>query len=202
MYKALIHSVPGTGTRFAVEFVRYGLEYVVVNTPPELLGSPVNRTLYQTHVGMNINRMLRDKDVRMVTPLRDPYMAFITRWYHFHPIIETKTQEEKEESFAAYWRGLIKDVEMAESPIYLPVDSDLDHRWILQYVAEGLDARIRNMEFFNKMVDGWPKVGTVRVLPERDEYEATGQIEGETPTFLDFAVEWYRSRIQSLKALQ
>lgn len=84
------------------------------------------------------------------------------------------------------------------SNIYVPVEAGLDKRKLLQSIADHLKAPIKDEEFFEEMVEKWPKVGTTGPRPERDEYEKTGLIDGKALTFLDSAVEWYEDIVQSI----
>jgi len=71
----------------------------------------------------------------------------------------------------------------------LPVDSTLDREWLLQSVADHLEAPIDESVF--KEMLAWPKVGSLGQRKEHYEYAAYGLIDGQPATFLDFAVDWY-----------
>ncbi len=195
MRKALVHSIPGSGTRFCTEFISRVLGYSRVDSPEKLVGAKAKNTFCHTHVWNRASAMLCKSDVQIIVPLRDPYLVYLTRRYRLlHP---TDNPREKRETMARYWHWLIMDTALM-SNIYVPVEAGLDKRWLLQSIADHLKAPIKDEEFFEKMIEEWPKVGTAGPRPERDKYERTGLIDGKALTFLDSAVEWYEDIVQSI----
>lgn len=86
--------------------------------------------------------------------------------------------------------------------LFVPVEEGFDKVALLQSIANRLAAPIIDQKEFDRIVNEWPRVGTVGERPERDEYEATGLIDGEELHFLDFAVEWYNVVISELEVVQ
>ena len=198
VYKALIHSVPGSGTRFVCEFVEKCLGYKRSHIEADLIVFPTNNTYVQTHAWQDVDVVASTENVRVLFPLRPPYLTYLTRRYRTGR--PTDTPEQKQEIIAKHWRELIRKSEYM-NPLYLPVEAGLDREMVLQSIANHLEADI-NQEVFDEIVESWPKVGTVGGRPERDEYEKTGLIDGVTPHFLDFAIEWYEGVVLRLKVVQ
>ncbi len=150
------------------------------------------------HPNVDISQILKFKNVRMIIPLRHPYCAYVTRNFKSGKV--ARLRKVVQAPYIKHWKTLIENAAKTE-PAFLPVDSDLDRVKLLQLIANHLEAE-PSLEVLSARAYQWPKIGTQGMSEEMETYLATGIIRGERPTFLDFAVEWYRSRIQSLEALQ
>jgi len=195
-FKALVHSVPGSGTRFVCEFTEECLGYKRAHTEIDLIESPVRNVYCHTHVWQPLDEVALHESVRVVIPIRPPYLSYLTRRYRLGAA--TDSVETKQKKVALHWKELIRKAKYM-NPLFVPVEEDLDRRQLLQTIANHLDAPIVNQERFEKFVTDWPKVCTAGPREERDEYESSGLIDEVTPTFLDFAVIWYQGVVLELK---
>ncbi len=196
MHKALIYSVPGTGTRFATQFVEKVLGYKLMRLDRQLLDSHKKDVWSQTHADVSITPFIDSKQiVKFVVPLRDPYLAYVTR--NFKSGWTRRQKIQMQAPYIKLWETLIENVVKADC-VFLPVDTDLNRIMLLQSVANHLDAKVELKLFFDMVYD-WPKVGTMGMSSEKELYLKTGMIRGEKPTFLDFAVDWYDATIARLE---
>ncbi len=195
MYKALVHSVPGSGTRFVCEFAEKCLDYKRSHSEIDLVEYADDNTYCHTHVWQALDPVVKDERVRVIFPLRSPYLSYLTRRYRVGKTSDTV--EQKRQAVILHWKTLIKKAKYM-NPLYVPVEAGLDNRKLLQSIVKHLDAPVVNQEKFEEFVTRWPKVGTAGARYDRDVYEATGFIDGRQPTFLDFAVDWYEAVVQSI----
>jgi hypothetical protein len=152
----------------------------------------------QLHVGSSVTALIEDPTVQVIVPLRFPYHCYITRTFRAKKIGAPPVLKGRA---AAMWQRLIRECAQG-TPIFLPVDAGLDRRVLLDSVVAAIGAPIVDQSVYDGMLAQWPMVGTRGPQEERIEYDKTGLIHGETPDFLNFAVEWYEGIISSLKALQ
>jgi hypothetical protein len=139
------------------------------------------------------------ENVRVIVPLRPPYLAYLTRRYRTGR--PNDTPQQKQQLFAKWWYELIRKAKYM-NPLFVPIEAGLDREMLLQSIANDLEAPVVDEHAYKCILAQWPKVGTAGRRPERIEFEETGLIDGVVPDFLDFAVEWYGGIISSLKALQ
>ena len=108
MYKALVHSVPGSGTRFICEFCEKALGYKRSQSEKELIAFHGGRTYCHTHVWQALDDVARNESVRVVIPLRHPYLAYLTRRYRVGR--PSDTPEKKRRIIAGHWKEMIRRV--------------------------------------------------------------------------------------------
>jgi len=202
--KAIVFSVPGTGSRFCNKFVEDILGYKV-STERKLLTdtdkcymlmhslnsknnlfAPVSYTAER-----RIDRFISScPNIKLISPLRDPYLSYITR-------LETDSALEPLESklmMINYWRVFIRKTAI-HRPAFVHVNCPKDDRQkVLQIAAQHLGAQVAKSQLLN-FVKEWPKVGTLGDNEMKDEYLAQGTIDGKVPHFLDFAVDWVNSKL-------
>ncbi len=198
MKKALVYSVPGTGTRFANQLLEDVFGYEVVHVERLAWLEPQN-IFIQMHTR---NEQLHDlvasiHDLRVICPLRDPYRSFITRNYRKGYTASAPTRSMPK--FVEYWEYMIRESALM-NVVFLPVDSDLDRTKLLQSVALHIGAEA-DKEALSEYLENWPRVGALGTTKVKLEYVEHGTILGETPTFLDFAVDWYKARITELEGI-
>jgi len=173
------------------------LGYEQIHDPDELQNHPSNKVFLQLHVGSSITALTEDPTIRTIAPLRFPYHSYITRTFRTARFGNPETLRGRA---VAMFQRFINECEQGD-PAYLPVDSDLDRRKLLQSVVDYIEAPVLDQALLDEMGDIWQKVGSRGPQAERIEYDKTGLIHGETPDFLDFAVEWYKGTILSLNAI-
>ena len=189
-YKAIIYSVPGTGTRFCLEFLCDVLGYTQVNSS-QLSRSPA-KSCTQIHTSANYLKQLfkENPDARIVTPIRDPYLSYITRYRE--ALSENINVSSLEDNWIKRWKTLIEQT--ALPVIFLPVDCHEKNRIrVLHSVARHIGTNAIAKPFL-KYVEEWPKVGTIGEHEIKNEYLHHGTIRGERPIFLDFAVVWIKGK--------
>ena len=148
-------------------------------------------------MGSDITALINDPTIQVITPLRFPYHSYITRTFR---VLRIGNPEVLKGRAAAMFQRFIRECAQGD-PVYLPVDSDLDRKKLLQSVVDCIEAPIVDQALLDVMGDQWQKVGSRGPQDERIEYDKTGLIHGEIPDFLNFAVEWYKGTILSLNAI-
>lgn len=199
MYKALVHTVPGSGTRFVCEFTEKCLGYRRSHTHLDLIADSQNNTYCHTHVYQHLDDVALHESVRIVTPLRHPYLAYLTRRYRVGAAKDSA--EAKQKIIALHWRELLRKSKYMNM-LFVPIEEGFDRARSLNIIANCLHAPVKCPDVFQKMVGEWPKVGTAGPRKERQIYESTGLIDGVEPHFLDFAVEWYKGIVLELEAVE
>ncbi len=191
-YNTIIYSVPGTGTRFCKNFLEYALGYKQIQfadltTDASSVYSLIHSS--KTNLIELMSIMSMNPAMKIVIPLRDPYLSYITRYCRVSSsIIESTIQDHKKDCIEN-WHGLI-EISTRYQPIFLPIDCNENDR--LRHLVDigkylGANTPNRIVEFTNE----WTVVGSQGITTAKSEYVEQGTIYGEKPTFLDFAVEWY-----------
>ena len=192
MNKAIIYSVPSTGTRFCKKFLEDVLDYKQIRTSE--LKNDVLNVYCQIHSSkINFDRVMSFySNIKLVVPLRDPYLSVITRYLmsdNAAKYIETTGKEN--------WKNLIKMTSRYPA-VFVPVNCDESDRVnILQSVVHHLDATVEN-ELLLEYANEWPIVDSKGISKVKQEYLDQGTIDGTKPTFLDFAVEWQDQLLNTL----
>ena len=180
MYKAIIYSVPGTGTRFCNKFMEDVLGYRQV-AQGKMDTSNVYCPIHSSKINFNSKIMKMYPDARLVTPIRDPYLGYISRF-------SREPSFEREQETIKDWNMLIENT-TRYSTVFLPINCNETDR--LHYLVEvgkhlGIGAHSKFVEYANE----WPVIGSRSNIEVKQEYLKHGTILGTKPTFLDFAVEW------------
>jgi len=191
MPKVITYSVPGTGTRFVHQFLTDVMGYKRC-TPKNFNDAHPNVWAHH-HTDTNIDYLCKGP-VTIISPLRDPYLSFLTRNCRCGENSYMRLRRslpELKQIWIEHWRTLISMQD--RTSVYIPVDSSRDHRELLTLVAGQLGV-IHDEEMFEEMVNSWPRIGTFGDIPLKERYLRDGTLLGEKLTFLDFAVEWCRDR--------
>jgi len=194
MYKAIMYSVPGTGTRFAYKVLESCFCYTKTVGIENFLASNRERVYWHTHSWGDVSPLAGYHGARMVIPLRQPYRAFMTR-RHTYPTMEGAMRQT-----SGFWTMLM-EADKHFDTVYLPVDHEnLDRVLLLRHIAEHLECDIMT-DATDRMAREWKKVGTMGPSPEKGEWEKSRTIKGEPPTFLNDAVDFYYDKIGVLENL-
>ena len=204
-HKAIVYSVPGTGTRFCNRFLENVLGYKATSKVQLVTGvgnnyilmHTVNESKHDLTVPLtNLSERAIDKlihkatDIKLVAPLRDPYLSYITRLKYDMP-----HSSEGKQTMINYWKIFIEKTAQY-STVFVPVDCMVNDRpKILHSIAQHLGAQVPRLTI-TEYVKEWPKVGTLGNSKLKDEYITHGTIDGTKPTFLDFVVRWQTNRKQ------
>jgi hypothetical protein len=130
----------------------------------------------------------------MVVPLRNPYLAYVTRSSSHQSVEGAKVK------IANFWK-LLMNAESKFDMCFLPVDyENLNRLRVLQSIANHLECNWDEEEVARVALD-WRKVGTRGPSPEKEEWAKTHTIKGQVPTFLKEAEDWYYKKIEELGAL-
>ena len=155
MYRALLLSIPGSGTRFTRDFLENCLGYYSVS-PKKIADHPVNSPVYAFHhiddpVG-NITSKIRH--LKTVIPVRPPVSTFKTRFRQYGD------EEKCLMTILDYWQTLNEKI-CSYDHVLLPVEENLDRVRVLNIVVDHLEARekVRTRKFYEIAVH-WKKVGS------------------------------------------
>ncbi len=194
MYKAIVYSVPGTGTRFVCRYLDTCMKYLRVVSVGTLMRWKTEQAYLQTHSKATLKRLEGHHGTRMIIPLRDPYRAYLTRLNTFRSDADAITQTR------SLWEYLMA-AERDYKVVYLPVDHvNLDRRKVLKSVAQHLEADYDETTL-NSFADVWLQIGASQPTASREEYESSKLIDGEHPTFLKEAQDWYFDKVGILEKL-
>ncbi len=194
MYKAIIYSVPGTGTRFVCKYATECLEYLRVVSVGSLMRWPNDNVYLHTHSKSVLKRLMNFHGTRMIIPLRDPYRAYLTRLKTY------KSEEGAQTSMAGLWETLMTAEEQFKV-VYLPVDHvNLDRRKVLKSIANFMDVDY-DEAVLNQFADAWLSIGASQPSASREEYERSKLIKGQHVTFLKEAQDWYFYKVGELEKL-
>jgi hypothetical protein len=200
--RALLYSIPGSGTRFACKYLTEVLGYKKYAVS-EFSEMPVtSRSLTQCHVdgsfmsararGDNLVhhklRAVADEGLIVVIPLRSPVATAISRMRDDGGRSVLQIRE--------MWKTLAGEIDSFDH-ILLPVEAPwLDHRRLLKLVASKLDA-VPDPVLFEEMAAKWPRIGSSGLKGERDEYARTGRttLGGHDSSIFDEATAWYIRRL-------
>jgi len=185
MHNAIVYSVPGTGTRFCNNFLEYVLDYTVAGNVDKL-AEP--NTYWQLHIQAgNLERIMQaHPDTKLIVPIRDPYLSFLTR--RKADTSGIYTTEKALGNFTEYWKTLI-DYTICYPTAFIPIDcSDDDRLRHLEVAANHLGASPTDklMQYAND----WAAIGSLGMNDAKREYIEHGTINGMKPAFFDFVVEW------------
>jgi hypothetical protein len=187
-HKALIYSVPGSGTMFTREILRKCLGYQHKDLPVMLKHS-APRNYSQIHVDdVRLDMVLDKAGVKTIIPVRDPVSTFLTRHNNMSGGLRARKLSE------AFWGMLIDTIDQFDY-VLLPVAEDYDHEMMAQRVIDHLDAPIEYPDAYRGLVRDWPLINSQGEKTMRKEYEETGLVEGRDVSFLDFAMEWYEQQL-------
>jgi hypothetical protein len=197
MHKALVLSVPGTGTRFTSNYLEGCLGYTRVS-PDDLIHKPPDSPFTsQCHVntGPPMMKMLAEhRGLKTIIPLRAPVHQFITRCgssAHANRVLtESKT----------LWARLRQEMGRFDF-VFLPIEEDIDRDARLRLVTKHLDAN-PHPEVHEEIVKSWDKVGSNGVKAERVQWDATGHLNlgGKNMHVFDEEMKWYQEQIDQYRA--
>ena len=199
MNNVIIYSVPGTGTRFCKNFLEYVLGYKQIGLADITTdASSVYGLIHSSKPNLIelMSIMSMNPAMKIILPLRDPYLSYITRYCRVtSSTIESTIQDHKKDCIEN-WHGLI-ETSTRYQPIFLPIDcNENDRLRHLVDIGKYLDANTPNriVEFANE----WTRVGSQGITVAKSEYVEHGTIDGEIPHFLDYAVEWWKTKQEEL----
>jgi len=189
-HKAIVHSVPGTGTRFCCNFLSFVLGYKEV----KLNELDKTNSYVPIHSGTTgrINRVIEKyPSARLVVPLRDPYLAYTTRHHLDYSDGERGAQNNKDKC-VEYWQSLIEATALYPT-VFLPINcNEKDRLRNLVKVGKYLGANTNSR--FIDYATNWTAVGSEGMNDLKREYIERGTINNVKPTFLNFAVDWIRGK--------
>jgi hypothetical protein len=189
-YRAIVYSVPGTGTRFCCDFLSFVLGYKQaplneldnINTYVSIHSGTINR----------INRVMEKyPDVKLVVPLRDPYLAYTSRYHLDYPVRDSGTQNNKNRC-VEYWQSLIETTALYPT-VFLPINCNEKDR-LLNLVKVGKYLGANTNSRFIDYATNWTAIGSDGMNELKHEYIERGTIDSVKPTFLDFAVNWMKGK--------
>lgn len=208
MKKVYLITVPGTGTRFTRNFLIDVLGYSIVHkhlfpTAPENSGFFAHS---ESSYFDEVYSMFTSGEARVVSTLRDPYMAFLSggpqemQSAMKRPPIGGKLAKGKDMRQIRFWSGLIAAWERldadGESIAFMNIEEQNEGKRVtmLQTIADHLEATPVPGAIAT-LAKEWPVIGK-SVVPQddRSEYIAKGTIKGQVPTFLDFATTFVGAR--------
>jgi len=195
MHRALVLSVPGTGSRFTMNFLMGGLGYEKLS-PEDLLHKPKNSpfcSLQHVNASPPIMKVLgKAEELKVVVPLRAPVHQFLTRSGE-----AAHAQRVREES-KTMW-GRLRQIlnDGSWDYVFLPIEENMDRRKRLMKVADHLGA-VPNEYVLEEFVAHWHRVGSSGIKPARVEYDRRGQVSvgGFNMSFLDEEMAWYKGVIE------
>lgn len=196
--RAMVYSIPGSGTRFAVKYLSEVLGYeqmALHGLSQKPMGAKV---FFQHHVDSEEKRSDLASKVRevakeglvVIIPLRSPVATAISRLKlkgsGGHTVPEMLQR----------WRVLRQNIDDFDH-VLLPVEAPwFDHRRLLELVAERLNTT-PSPEQFEDMACNWPKVGDSGTRPARCRYDRMGQtvIGDYDSSVFDEETAWYIRRL-------
>ncbi len=197
--KAVLHTVPGSGTRFVSDILERVFQYRGIGHPEFIAteNSGVYILVHSYGEGHAQHKKLDTVgDVPFVTALRNPVSSYLTRNAQSKRdgvgYFETPTQ------WAQRWSRLARVVE-ERGAFCFPVDADLDRVRLI----ERLGAHIRawgRVGVKEEIVKAWQVVGSQGAVPEQTEYMQTGKVEGYDLAPLQDAAQWYNEQVEVLNA--
>jgi len=199
MNKALVLSVPGTGSRFTMDFLMACLGYVKLS-PEDLLHKPRYAPFCSLqHVNASppiLKTLSKVEGLKTIIPLRAPVHQFLTRAGE-----AAHAQRVREES-KTLWKRL-RDLKDGFDYVFLPIEEDMDRARRLMRVANHLDA-VPDEMVFDEIITHWAKVGSSGIKPHRIKYDKEGDVSvgGFNMGFLDEEMarynEWIKEYEESL----
>lgn len=190
--KVVVHTVPGTGTRFVCDILERVFNYKGI-TPPEFMVSNISNVFILIHAYQKPHHRIAEikEGVPFVTALRHPCISFFTRQR------SRSGNKETVEQCAARWHNLIKIVQERKA-LCFPVDVELDRAGLIMRLGAHVRAWA-NMEVRDSIAKYWQPVGFNGVMPEQVEYRETGSVEGCDLTPLQAAVDWYNTQVETIQ---
>jgi len=195
MHRALVLSVPGTGSRFTMNYLMGCLGYEKLS-PEDLLHKPKNSpfcSLQHVNASPPIMKTLgKAEGLKVVVPLRAPIHQFLTRSG------ESKHAQRVREESKALWSRLRQILlDGSWDYVFLPIEEDMDRTKRLMKVANHLDAE-PDEDVLEEIVTNWAKVGSSGIKPARVEYNKRGNVSvgGFNMSFMDEEMRWYRETIE------
>ena len=190
MHKALVLSVPGTGSRFTLNFLEACLGYQRIS-PEELLHKPAETPFCALQHVNSHGASLRDTanpryQIKTVIPLRAPVHQFITRLG-----VNAHANRVREEC-KTLWKRM-REVMNDYDHVLLPVEVDMDRRARLEVVMRHLGAT-PDAAMFDHIIEHWTPVGSGGVKSERLTYDRDGDVSiaGFRMGIFDDEMAWYR----------
>jgi hypothetical protein len=203
MNKALVLSVPATGSRFTMNYLVSCLGYEKMS-PKDLTRKQRHEPKHTPFVSLQhinakpqtLRLLAKHKGLKVVIPLRAPVHQFLSRVGEAGEAADA--QRAKEES-TALWKRL-KEVRYDFDYVFLPIEEDMDRAKRLMLVADHLGADF-NIDVFEEIVTNWAKVGSNGVKPHRVEYDKRGNVSvgGIDTSFLDEEMAWYAGLIEEYR---
>lgn len=194
MYKAVVFSVPGTGTRFTYKFLQDSLGYTEVHGIDQILSMTRESVFWSTHSWRAMEPLAGYHGTRMIVPLRDPYRAYLTR-RHAYPYDEGARTH-----MISLWKILMEGVENHDV-VYFPIDApNVDKHLLLKSVADKLETDY-DEDSLNNIATNWVRIGSRGPSAPRDEYEKDRTIGGKHVSFLKTAQDWYFDKVELLEKM-
>ena len=199
-------TVPGTGTRFTKAFLeRLGYEF---NDATAFRSGPNNSGLFAHARAPQFDEvydLFVDGSAVVVSTLRDPYLAQLSGidqplLRHGVHLMKGFAMSRKDDACIAQWDAMQSAYERLDadglSIAHMNVQTSdvLDRMDMLTAICDHCDVP-PDGEMISELAQTWVPVGQSRPNAKRDEYIASGTIEGVTPTHLDFAVAYYHSLV-------
>lgn len=179
MHRALIYSIPGSGTRFTADVIERMLGPIEIQHVDE---------------GWKFDPEADNGIVKTVVPLRSPVAVYLSR-RGGHPRDAGLRQ-----TIVKHWATLRERIGLYDYLLF-PMAAGLDRAELLQSVIEHLDTE-PDTDVFDELVRNWRKVGNHEQRPELVEYEQTGNVvvDGKDMGWLDDHTDWYDKQVATIIA--
>ena len=202
--KALVLSVPGTGTRFTRQLLEKCFGYTPVGID-QIVGKPVESRFFTFHHvdGEPWKRITENHhEIKTVIPLRSPVAQYITRWQEMSRGAPrgVKGAAISRATAIQLWKWLAESLEKYNY-VFLPIEAGFDRKELIWRVANHLEV-LPDADEMERFCREWPKVGTAGPRAEREEYDANGEVKinGYGMGFLDAPMKWYGELIEQYGA--
>ena len=195
--KTVIHTVPGSGTRFVADILERVFGYRDTEHG-DFYSSEDPRMYILVHAYAKGGHEAQHKKIDMVldgvpfvTALRHPVHSYFTR--NARPKREGAYFETPEQ-WADRWRTLIRVV--GERRAYcFPVEEEIDRLRLIDRLGAHVKMQSNTVEQ-NDIVENWLPVGFQGPTNERLEYAVTGKVGGYDLMPLNFASDWYNHQVE------
>lgn len=186
--KAVVYSVPGTGTRFLCNLLRRGFGYRGDAPGPFESRHPGDDLFILRHFHFQQEPVSPPASIPVVIPIRHPVHGFLTR---------RREQGETVEQYAARWDRLRRFWAERNPHLFIvddPTDTPLDRGSRLHDLIHVVKPAEVDPVYAESVVVDWAPIGR-GPGEEQLEYEGTGRVQGLDLSPLDEAVAWYRTLI-------
>lgn len=191
--KTVVHTVPGTGSRFVCDILERVFHYKGVSLK-EFLETKESNVFILVHAQPIPTPKLLDVpgDVPFVVALRHPFVSYFTRMH---------THKERIDQYAARWYTLRMALNWRD-PVYIPVDADLGRLYLIEQMRNKIRANNEsvNIEARDGIVKHWHPVGSNGIGPEQHEFLMTGKVAGYDFTPLQDAMDWYHTQVENAQS--